>query len=160
MGIGGVGAIALGAIGVFGVCARAQDLQYRLDGDANFGFTFGYRAGFVGDVDGDGGDDFFVTDPDWNDGANSLAGALFVISGKTGALLWSVKGAASNDFLGEGAAALADLDGDGFRELAVGGEYQQVDVYSARTGALLRSHPAGNASFFGTAIAALGDADY
>ena len=33
-----------------------------------------------------------------------------------------MKGASSNDFLGEGAAALADLDGDGFREIAVSGE--------------------------------------
>jgi hypothetical protein len=70
-----------------------------------------------------------------------------------------VKGASSNDFLGEGAAALADLDGDGFREIAVGGEYQQVDVYSAKSGALLRSHGAGVASFFGTAISATGDVD-
>jgi hypothetical protein len=156
MGHGGVAAVAFVAIGA---CAQAQDFQYRLDGDANDGFTFGYRAGFVGDVDGDGGDDFFVTDPDWNDGGNSLAGALFLYSGKSGALLWSVKGAASNDFLGEGAAALADVDGDGFREIAVGGEYQQVDVYSAKSGALLRSHGAGVASFFGTAIAAAGDVD-
>jgi hypothetical protein len=159
MGIGGVGAIAVVAVGAVVSSAHAQDFQYRLDGDANSGFTLGYRAAFVGDVDGDGGDDFFVTDPDWNDGTKTLAGALFVVSGKSGTLIWSVTGAAANDFLGEGAAALADLDGDGFREIAVGGEYQQVDVYSAKNGALLRSHPAGAASFFGTAISNAGDVD-
>src|SRR5258706_27119 len=156
MGHGGVGVIAFVAIGA---CAQAQDFQYRLDGDATNGFTFGDRAGFVGDVDGDGGDGFFVTDPDWNDGGDALPRALFVYSGESGAPLWSVEGGSSNDFLGEGAAALADLDGDGFREVAVGGEYQQVDVYSAKTGVLLRSHGAGSASFFGTAIAATGDVD-
>jgi len=79
MGIGGVGAIAVVAVGAVVSSAHAQDFQYRLDGDANSGFTLGYRAAFVGDVDGDGGDDFFVTDPDWNDGTKTLAGALFVV---------------------------------------------------------------------------------
>src|SRR5258705_961398 len=106
MGNGGVCAIAVSAVGAVVSSAQAQDFQYRIDGDATWGFTLGYRAAFVGDVDGDGCDDFFVTDPDWNDGAKTLAGALFVCSGKSGTLLWSVRGAAANAFLGEGAAAL------------------------------------------------------
>lgn len=96
--------------------------------------------GSLGDVNGDGGDDFVIgaTDP-------SDRGALVVVSGRTGAVIRESYGLLPGDRTAEHASNLGDLDGDGvndygafpywsaFRAMAV--------AYSGATGALLQSWP-------------------
>jgi hypothetical protein len=140
---------------------HGQQFLAKIDGDATHGAWFGYRIASIGDFDGDGAADVLVSDPDWDDGVHAYAGAVFIDSGRDGTVLWSRFGGAADWFFGEGLAALGDLDGDGSCEVAIGGEFQAVEVYSPRSGTLLRSHSAaaGAPSYFGFPLAATGDVD-
>jgi hypothetical protein len=139
--------------------ADGQQFLARYDGDATYGAWLGDRVASIGDLDGDGAADLLVSDPDWYDGLHPDAGAVFVRSGRDGSVLWSVFGGDANWFFGEGLARLGDLDGDGFDEVAVGGEFQAVAIFSPRQGTLLRTHLADPSapSYFGFPIAATGD---
>ena len=61
------------------------------DGEAA-GDRFGWIARVIGDVDGDGVNDFVTCAPSKNIGGEN-AGRVYVYSGGTGALLWSMDGA-------------------------------------------------------------------
>src|SRR2546425_963729 len=122
MGHGGVGVIAFVAIGA---CAQAQDFQYRLDGDATDGVTFGDRAGVLrhgagaasffgtaiaatGDVDGDGVPDYVV----------GAYGGAYVYSGATGASVFTWE--PLTEHFGAAVDGAGDVDGDGFCDVVVG----------------------------------------
>lgn len=90
--------------------ARAQTALYRLDGAAPDD-GYGTAVAVLGDVDGDGADDFAVGSPG-SDLAGADAGTVQVVSGRTGSALYAVHGAAAGDRFGHSIAAVGDVDGD------------------------------------------------
>ena len=74
------------------------------------GERFGHRVSDVGDVDGDGIPDLLVGAPQ-NDEAGEDAGAAYVFSGRTGALLLELRGEAPGDSFGSAVHGWA-LDGE------------------------------------------------
>jgi hypothetical protein len=95
----------------------------------------------MGDVDGDGVEDFAVTRPYADAGDPNNPGHVSIRSGATGDLICDVVGEHDDDAFGLGLAVLDDLDADGVRDLAIGAPGHSpgyVDVRSGATGARIR----------------------
>ncbi|HSC76834.1 MAG TPA: hypothetical protein VLB90_11425, partial [Pseudomonadales bacterium] len=86
----------------------------------------GKAVAFAGDINGDGYGDYVIGIPGYDLPAAPLkkamknAGRAEVISGKNGDVLMLVNGVAAKDALGTSVAGNADIDGDGFIDVAVG----------------------------------------
>ncbi len=104
---------------------------------------FGMFVDGAGDVDNDGKPDILVGA--WNSKANGLvgAGASYVYSGATGALLHEWHGAAEGDQMGRAVCSVDDVDADGHADVAVGSWGHDsngltnnglVTIYSGATG--------------------------
>lgn len=83
------------------------------------GVKFPHPVGIIGDVDRDGVDDFAVGSH-FDSTFNNSSGAVFALSGRTGAVIWSDYGTTLTEQMGYAVAAIPDYDGDGFDEIAVG----------------------------------------
>jgi len=109
----------------------------------HFGGSFGYSVDGAGNADGDAFDDVVI-------GANhepvvgSNSGSVTIRSGQSGAVVWSVGGAPS-DQLGESVAGCGDVDADG-RDDVIGGAILadpngdasgSATVFSGATGAVI-----------------------
>ncbi len=110
------------------------------------GDQLGSSIASVGDLDGDGVPDLLGSAPGSDiNGRNS--GAVKVVSGATGALLYTVAGEVAGSLFGSAMAGLGDLDGDGRADFAVsaaffsngpGGLFAgRVYVFSGVDGSLL-----------------------
>jgi FG-GAP-like repeat/FG-GAP repeat len=121
---------------------------------------FGWIARSLGDVDGDGVNDF-VTSAPTHGAAGSNAGRIYVYSTKTGKLLWSADGA-PGDQLGTGIEGAGDTDHDGIPDViasAPGGG--KAFVYSGKDGRVLRTFTAENpGDDFGRHASGAGDVDH
>lgn len=86
----------------------------------------GRAVTFAGDVDADGYGDYAVGIPGYDvlspSGRSVLrnVGRVEVISGRTGARLFSVNGTSINSAFGTALAGNADVDGDGYADIVVG----------------------------------------
>lgn len=105
------------------------------------GDQFGYSAVGAGDVNGDGFGDIIIG-AFGNDEAGTDAGKVFVYSGKTQTLLYSITGSTPGERFGFSVAKLGDVNGDGRSDFAVGGwgangAAGRVRVYSGSTGNVL-----------------------
>jgi len=86
----------------------------------------GASVAFAGDVNSDDYNDYVVGIPGYDVPATTTvkiikdAGRAVVISGKTGAVLMSINGAATKDSLGFAVAGGGDIDHDGFDDVIVG----------------------------------------
>jgi hypothetical protein len=110
---------------------------FRDDGGA--GFFRGFVTG-LGDVDGDGHEDFAESFAEATYGGNAEAGAVGVFSGATGERLALVGGTAAGMHFGWSLVGPGDIDGDGVPDLIVGApngsDLGRVFVYRLKRGAL------------------------
>ncbi len=128
------------------------------------GDLLGSAVDGLGDVDGDGFDDFLASAR----GAGAGRGSVRVYSGRTAAPLYAVNGPLVDQGLGTSARAIGDFDGDGVTDFGAGAPQLlpqptgpgSVRVYSGATGAVLRVITgAGFGSGFGQSLAGGVDLD-
>ena len=124
---------------------------------------------YVGDVDGDGKADLAVgTDPRDAAGDPTALGYVRVLSGADGTEIHAFSGAALDTGYGSRLAALGDVDGDGFADLAIGAPRADlnfvdagfIEVRSGADGSILQK-VSGQAAgdLFGQSLASAGDVD-
>lgn len=141
------------------------------------GGNLGFRSKAAGDLDLDGVPDYIVTAPGGNssdgsvppgDAGLAFPGHVFIYSGATGEELHFLSAEGESDRFGFDAAAVADLDGDGVRELLIGApghdatapDAGRVYVFSGKEGRVLRTHDGSvELERLGSAIGPLGDVD-
>ncbi|MBT3339600.1 MAG: hypothetical protein HN405_01550 [Planctomycetes bacterium] len=123
----------------------------------------GTTTAVLGDLNADGYDDIAIGAP----GAYSYAGAVYVYSGATGDLLLELTGVNYGDTFGASIAPLADINSDGFADIAVGAPnsangYGEVYFISGYDGAtLFQTHANGQTlDQYGFSIANVGDLDF
>ncbi len=119
----------------------------------------GFAVAGPGDLDGDGVGDVLLGMPNY--AGSSVPGTIFVHSGATGLQLRSHSGAAAGAAFGAALATLADLDGDGIREYAVGAPGKSMyHVFDGASGTELQAFSSTQAgSNVGWCIGAAGDVD-
>lgn len=120
----------------------------------------------IGDVNGDGVEDFAVGEPGKNGIFGDQAGWLYVLSGVDKSILWIIEGDYRFGRLGQSIGAFGDLNQDGHADILVGapgwGDLQgKVYIFSGLDGTLLRSWagPAFDHIGFGMAMGGAGDVD-
>lgn len=125
----------------------------------------------IGDLDGDGHDDVAAGAPlyDGSGFSNDNRGRVYVYSGRTGALLYTLTGEAEGDNFGWAVCAAGDADGDGLPDLAVGAPLNdalgsntgRVYLYSGPDGAPIRVYTGEAASDkLGLTVSPAGDVDH
>jgi len=128
-----------------------------------WGENFGWDMARTGDFDGDGTSDLFVGAP------GEKVGSVYLLSGKTGAVLQTFVPPKAVFSFGWYVASLDDLDRDGAADLAAGA-FQEVDadsaifgaayVFSSRSGKQLHYWKGPDiGSSFGDVVAGIGDLD-
>lgn len=146
--------------------ARSQTGVTIYDWGDSFSSQLGYSVAGIGDIDGDGLADVAVGAPHGN-GLQLDSGYVYLMSGKTGALLRKLEGERTGDRFGASVAGVDDLDGDGTEDVLVGAPGHEVGtatdrgaayVLSGATGALIFKHNGGsNGGEFGHAVCRMSD---
>ncbi|MFY9345013.1 MAG: hypothetical protein WAT39_21160 [Planctomycetota bacterium] len=94
----------------------------------------------MGDMDGDGGEDFVVGCQD-----TTARGACMLVSGRTGAILRVSYGLLPGDIIANHASNMGDMDGDGVPDYAGfpwhSASRAMITVFSGQTGAVIRTWP-------------------
>jgi hypothetical protein len=126
---------------------------------------FGFAVAAVGDLDGDGLADVAIGAPH-GQGLQPDSGYVFLMSGKTGALLRVLNGEASGDLFGWDVDGVADLDGDGVEDVLVGAPKHEgttadsgaAYVFSGASGALIKKQIGGETDGqFGISVCRMSD---
>jgi hypothetical protein len=141
---------------------RTGALLHRFVGESP-GDALGWAVSSAGDVDRDGRPDVLLGASGYPGDAN--AGAAYIYSGRTYALIRKLTGDAVGDEFGSGTGWTKDVNRDGVPDQIVGareagpGKRGRVYVYSGKTGARLYSIDAGpNGGQFGSFfVAGVGD---
>lgn len=138
----------------------------------NAGDEFGSSIACVGDQDGDGLDDLVACGRKAiNTGVKGSpsTGAAKLFIGNSGKVLWTLFASRSGDEFGASACRIADLDGDGYDDVAIGAP-RGLDGSSVQTGWLrlvsansgkeiLKAYGDKSGDQFGAAVASPGDLD-
>jgi large repetitive protein len=137
---------------------------YPFKGDS-VGDLFGYSVSDAGDVNNDGFDDLIVgAHLDDNNGVGS--GSARVISGATGAALYTFNGDSAGDLFGFAVSGAGDVNNDGFDDLIVGAylddnsgpDFGSARVFSGATRAILYTFNADSGGdWFGYSVSSAGD---
>ncbi|MBZ4687656.1 MAG: Integrins alpha chain [Clostridiales bacterium] len=153
---------------VFVYSGTSGSLLYRLDGQ-NPDDSFGYSVKKIADIDGDGIPDFVVGAPFASPSGIYQAGIVYVYSGASGNLIYSIQGTEKNAGLGFSIDSLDDINGDGIPEIVVGApnsspggrkEAGSAYIFSGKDGSQLL-HFAGPVSGeeVGVSVSSAGDFD-
>lgn len=139
---------------------------YQIDGVATWDFL-GECLDSIEDLDGDGVEDFLVSQSGWSGLSGMNIGAVQVLSGTTGALIRRIEGTDLSSQFSTALTTLDDVDGDGVQDLAVGAfladpnsvsNAGSVFVYSGASGNLIhRINGFAGQQAFGVAVASAGD---
>jgi hypothetical protein len=157
------------------VPATAQDKLYQVWGPGPWS-NFGTSIAIVGDIDGDGGEDYWVGAPGALDAVGRLTGVAYLYSGKTGELRRSVDGPSPYAWYGTHVTAIGDVDGDGAKDVLIAAPQSQyvpyksswgpangagfVEIRSGVNGLLLRTHVGVTlGKGFGKSASDIGDVD-
>lgn len=141
-------------------------LLYRFDGPASYEGMGSSLAG-VGDLNGDGFDDFMIGSSGADIGGLFNVGTAYVHSGANGSLLYRFDGDPVAFYqMGVAVASAGDVDADGTPDLIVGaaeflfGHPGTATIYSGATGLLIRRH-FGSFTWgrFGISVSSAGDID-
>lgn len=124
---------------------------------------YGSAIVHAGDLDGDGIGDWAVGAPR-NSSNSPDAGRVECISGVAGAQLKVLRGTAADEWAGAAVASIADRDGDGLRDLAIGAsrvglnDEGAVRLYSSGTFALLATYSGDQRDgYYGRTLASVQD---
>ncbi|PIE22312.1 MAG: hypothetical protein CSA62_12930 [Planctomycetota bacterium] len=125
------------------------------------GALLGYSAGLMPDFDGDKAGEFWAGEPR---GGHRRGGAVYLWSGKTGLKHRHHESKLSGQNFGHSVAAGLDVNGDKVPDYAIASPGISsagfVEIYSGKTGALLRRiSGASSGSFFAVALALTPDID-
>jgi hypothetical protein len=161
----GFGEVAVGAYGnlgakgsVFVVSGRDFSSIVQLDGSVA-GDQLGSTVCWCGDVDGDGLEDLAAGAP-----SQTGAGAIAIYSSASWTLIRTLH-ATGTGRLGMAMVDAGDMNGDGIDDLLVGApgspsvSIGTVKLFSGFDGSVLRSWSSKKGDLFGTAVAAIGDAN-
>ena len=125
---------------------------------------FGYNVTTIGDIDGDGLDDFIYSSPFMDANGRVNSGIVRVRSGATGAVIHQYDGPLAADEFGYSVDGLGDVNGDGIPDfiatrLVNATRYTgEARVYSGATGAVLHTVTGINSyDYFGISAAGVGD---
>ncbi|MCB9914081.1 MAG: FG-GAP repeat protein [Planctomycetes bacterium] len=139
-------------------------LLYTLTGGT--GDYLGYAFDGVGDLDGDGRQEFVVSAPRAAWSGQGSVGVARVYDGATGAVRFTVGGSASSDWFGASVSGAGDLNADGVPDFVVGAVGADnapndgagaVYAYSGADGSLLWQRFGTTGSGFGHCVNELGD---
>jgi hypothetical protein len=139
-------------------------ILYTFNGDAADD-AFGTSVSGAGDVNNDGFADVIVGAP-FDDDNGISSGTARVLSGKTGAILYTFKGVGANDFFGVTVSHAGDVNSDGFDDVIVGAPYADSNgsaagmarVLSGQNGAILYTFKGTAAGDnFGSSVGCAGD---
>lgn len=111
---------------------RTGQVLWKFWGPDNNPSAFGHSVSDVGDVNQDGHADLLIGDPGWDrvtaTGIEYDVGAVYVYSGRDGALLALLQGEQAGDAFGHAVASATHANNDGMHDIAVGAP--RYDAYS------------------------------
>ncbi|MBI4880573.1 MAG: VCBS repeat-containing protein [Planctomycetes bacterium] len=153
---------------VYNYSGKTHALIWKASGTLTGG-RMGEALASIGDVNGDGKDDILTGAPGVDNGSATDAGAAYILSGASGAVLATLLGNAAYAEFGASVGCPGDVDGDGMKDFAVGepraapgGRLNagMVHVFSGATYAPLYQCEGMTAvDLLGSALAAAGDAN-